>query len=204
MTCKNIQNDQENNDNSLNNAMTTEYTGKGYTHIEGNYGSFFPNGWVWSQAIHPDNKASFVLTAMKFNIGFIEPLAFMLFVRKGDKRMIFRTAGLNNIRYDLDGIVGFVNITAYSLCGKSRVNIIITPKTSIAGGSFGPPLYIPTATGFTNHPGCIETYTAVANIISSEYDYQTQSYVESDRIEFPSTALEFGGSFQGIKLSNNM
>jgi hypothetical protein len=202
MTCKNVDNYQE-NDNNLNNTMTTEYIGKGYTHIEGNYGSFFPNGWVWSQAIFPDKKASFVLTAGKVEIGFIEPLTFILFVRKGDKRTIFRTAALSNIRYDLNGIIGFVNITAYSLCGMDRVNLIITPKTSIAGGSFGSPLYIPTATGFTNRPGCIETYTAVTNIVSSKYDYQTKSYVESDRIEFPSTALEFGGSFQGIKLANN-
>jgi hypothetical protein len=84
-----------------------------------------------------------------------------------------------------------------------RLHLIITPKTSIAGGTFGLPLYIPTATGFTNHPGCIETHTAVANIISSEYDYQTQSYIEIDRIEFPSTVLAFGTSFQGINLANN-
>eukprot|EP00596_Hydrurales_sp_CCMP1899_P001734 CAMPEP_0119054648 /NCGR_PEP_ID=MMETSP1177-20130426/75217_1 /TAXON_ID=2985 /ORGANISM="Ochromonas sp, Strain CCMP1899" /LENGTH=97 /DNA_ID=CAMNT_0007034965 /DNA_START=1035 /DNA_END=1325 /DNA_ORIENTATION=- len=97
--------------------MTTEYTGKGYTHIEGNHGSFFPSGWVWSQAILEDNKASFGLTAGKFEIGAIEPMTFILFVRKGDKRTIFRTTGLDDIRYTVDGIVGFVNITAYSLGG---------------------------------------------------------------------------------------
>mmetsp|Transcript_15273 Transcript_15273/g.14661 ORF Transcript_15273/g.14661 Transcript_15273/m.14661 type:complete len:500 (+) Transcript_15273:138-1637(+) len=199
-TCSN---NQENNDNTVKNTMTTEYTGKGYTHIEGNHGSFFPSGWVWSQAILEDNKASFGLTAGKFEIGAIEPMTFILFVRKGDKRTIFRTTGLDDIRYTVDGIVGFVNITAYSLGGMDRVNLIIKPKTSISEGSFGSPLYIPTATGFTNRPGCIETYTAVANFIISEYNYQNQSYVESDRIEFPLTALEFGGSFQGIKLSND-
>jgi hypothetical protein len=202
-TCKIVDNNQGNDDNTINNPMTTEYTGKGYTHIEGNHGSFFPNGWVWSQAILPDNKASFGLTGGKFEIGVLEPMTFILFVRRGDKRTIFRTTGLDNIRYTVDGIDGFVNITAYSLGGMDRVNLIIKPKSSISKGSFGSPLYIPTATGFTNRPGCIETYTAVANIIVSEYDYQNQSYVEKDRIEFPLTALEFGGSFQGIKLSND-
>lgn len=141
-------------------------------------------------------------TGGKFEIGIFAPITFILFLRKGNERTIFRTTGLDNIKYIVDGIVGFVNITAYSLSRMDRVNLIITPISSIASGSFGSPLYIPTATGFTNNPGCIETYTAVANIISSQYDYNTQSYIESDRIDFPLTALEFGGSFQKVKLSS--
>jgi hypothetical protein len=32
--------------------------GRGLAHIEGNHGTFFPEGWVWSQAVSEDNTAS--------------------------------------------------------------------------------------------------------------------------------------------------
>jgi hypothetical protein len=64
-------------------------SGTGYSHIEGNHGSFFPSGWVWSQSISPVNNASFSLTGGKFEIGFLTPVTFILFVRTGGATKIF-------------------------------------------------------------------------------------------------------------------
>lgn len=180
-------------------SETREVTGTGFTHIEGNYGSFFPSGWVWSQAISPLNSASFSLTGGKFEIGIFAPITFILFVRVGEKTKIFRTTGLDTFTYDVDGIIGYTKIIAYSFSKKDRVEVIIRPKSPIAKGSFGSPLHIPTANGFSNSPGCIETYTADADVICSELDGATSEYVEHSRTAFPLTALEFGGSFQGIR-----
>eukprot|EP01037_Dinobryon_pediforme_P040184 gene40184-49202_t len=33
-------------------------TGQGYAHIEGNHGSFFPEGWTWCQGIAPSNETA--------------------------------------------------------------------------------------------------------------------------------------------------
>ena len=187
------------NDFKKGSAETREIIGSGYTHIEGNYGSFFPSGWVWSQAISPSNKASFSLTGGKFEIGIFAPITFILFVRIGEKTKIFRTTGLDAFLYDVDGIVGYTRIIAHSFSKRDRVEVIIRPKSSIAKGSFGTPLYIPTANGFSNNPGCIETYTADADVTCSELDGETSEYVVKSRTSFPLTALEFGGSFQGIR-----
>lgn len=186
-------------DLSQNNVEAREFVGSGYTHIEGNYGSFFPSGWVWSQAISPSNRASFSLTGGKFEIGIFAPITFILYVRIGEKTKIFRTTGLDSFTYDVDGIIGYTKIIAHSLSKRDRVEVIIRPKSTIAKGSFGPPLYIPTANGFRNNPGCIETYTADADVTCLELDEKTLEYVEKSHTSFPLTALEFGGSFQGIR-----
>jgi hypothetical protein len=200
------ENDRNRNKNELDayedfaSSKGRKYEGTGYTHIEGNHGTAFPGGWVWAQAIKEDNQASFSLTGGKFEIGVFTPVTFILFVRIGDKTKIFRTTGLDKFNYNVDGVDGFVNITAYSLSKRDRVDLVIRPTCSIAGGSFGPPLYIPTTKGFSKIPGCIETYTAVANIVISEYDSRTKKIIETDILNFPLSALEFGGSFQGMKV----
>jgi hypothetical protein len=175
-------------------------SGTGYSHIEGNHGSFFPSGWVWSQSISPVNNASFSLTGGKFEIGFLTPVTFILFVRTGGATKIFRTTGFDAFSYDLDGVRGTAKLTAYSFSGKDRVDLVIQSKSSVSGGSFGAPLYIPTAKGFSNTPGCVETYTADALLTLYEQDKSTSEYVEKGRFTFPLTAFEFGGSFQGARL----
>lgn len=178
---------------------STEYTGNGFTHIEGNHGSFFPSGWVWSQACNHDNSASFSLTGGKFEIGIFTPITFILFVRNHGKTKIFRTTGLDKFEYDVDGVAGSVRLVAYSFSKKDRVELTIKPKTPITSTAnpFGRPLYIPTSSGFRNNPGCIETYTADAQVIYSELS--SSDYIEKGRIDFPLTALEFGGTFQGLR-----
>ena len=200
------------NNRSINGTRTTIYSGEGFTHIEGNHGSFFPSGWVWSQAIQENNVASFSLTGGKFEIGLFAPITFILFVRIDDMTKIFRTTGFDQIQYNLDGCTGTLNLTAYSFSKKDKVELVITPQIiikecssnndSIRESSFGFPLYIPTADGFKNTPGCIETYTATANLILYEFDTKTSLYAEVNKIQFPLTALEFGGTFQGLKLQS--
>jgi hypothetical protein len=175
-------------------------TGTGYSHIEGNHGSFFPSGWVWSQSISPVNNASFSLTGGKFEIGILAPVTFILFVRTGRTTKIFRTTGFDAFSYDLDGVTGTAKLTAHSFSGKDRVDLVIQSKSSVSGGSFGAPLYIPTAKGFSNTPGCVETYTADALLTLYERDKSASEYIEKERLTFPLTAFEFGGSFQGAKL----
>ena len=191
---------EKKSDNALRALLSATNTlcGEGYTHIEGNHGTAFPKGWVWSQAISRDNEASFSLTGGRFEIGFLSPLNFILFLRIKGKVRIFRTTDLDSVEYDLDGITGTIKISAQSVFGQSRVELSIRPQTTFER-SFGRPIYIPTPQGFTDKPGCRETYTAMADVICSEFDRESGTYKQSDTIAFPLTALEFGGSFQGIR-----
>ena len=179
------------------------FKGTGYSHIEGNHGSFFPSGWVWSQSINSLNNASFSLTGGKFEIGFLTPITFILFVRTGEASRVFRTTGFDAFSFDLDGISGTAKLTAHSFSGKDRVDLVIKSKSSVRGGSFGAPLHIPTAGGFSNTPGCVETYTADAFLTIYERNQFSSEFIEKESLTFPLTAFEFGGSFQGAKLRSD-
>ena len=180
-------------------SNTQQLSGHGYSHIEGNHGTCFPTGWIWAQAISKDNQASFSLTGGKFEIGFLSPLNFILFVRIGEKKpYVFRTTDLDSMEYDLDGHTGVVKITAQSLSKSSQVEITIQPFHTFEK-SFGKHIFIPTPKGFSNTPGCRETYSATANVVCSEWDHTLNQYVMTESISFPLTALEFGGAFQGIR-----
>lgn len=170
-----------------------EVRGCGIAHIEGNHGAFFPQGWVWSQAVSADNRASMSLIAGMFDIGTFSPLNVVLYLRTPKRTLIFRTTDFASVALGrLDFQAGVVSLTASHIGNPVRVRVDIQ-----SGGpqSFGPSVYIPTATGFSNSPGCRETYTAVATVTCSEFDSQLKRYVITETLVFPLTALEFGASF---------
>jgi len=88
-----------------------------------------------------------------------------------------------------------VSLTASSFNGESQVRLDIKAKTCNFEQSFGPSVYIPTATGFSNSPGARETYTATATASCYERDAVSKQFVLVDTLVFPLTALEFGASF---------
>jgi hypothetical protein len=177
------------------------YEGDGFAHIEGNHGTNFPKGWVWSEAIAPENAGSFSLTGGMFEIGPISPVNFIFFLRIRGKVRIFRTTELDKIAYDIKSAEGIVSVTAESFWGEMKVELRIMSRIRDFRGCCGPPVYIPTPNGFTNKPGALETYTAEATAVCFDRDRRNNEWIETDRMKFPLTALEFGGCFQNIVLS---
>lgn len=186
------------------------FEGNGYTHIEGNHGTFFPEGWIWSQSIMEDNQASFSLVLGKFNVLGITPTNCILYIRrKGNNRgsVVFRTTDLDQVQYDVDGINGCIQLNSTSLVRGMRVEVSIQPIGSSISQSFRALVHVPTAHGFSNTPGCRETYTAVATIRlydSPSIDRSKRSMMMNntdtvvahmEEYVFPLTALEYGGSF---------
>ena len=92
--------------------------------------------------------------------------------------------------YNVNGVTGVTEINATKLCGNEKIQITLTPADSVSSIEFGDPIHIPTKYGFTNKPGCKETYTAIVNV---KYligkDVVTTSH-------FKLSALEYGGTFQ--------
>jgi hypothetical protein len=203
-------------------ALHVSISGQGYAHIEGNHGTCFPGGWLWSQGIAPDNKGSFSLALGKFSIAGLTPTTCVLYVRRRNGRvLVFRTIDLARVHYATDRFTGAVNLNATSLFGGHRLAMTIRPMGN-ASTAFRTRLQVPTATGFSNRPGCLETYTATATIkIAGLSDASTapvvmltpdatqivnhaeRCAVDEEVYEFPLTALEYGGTFIGQHLGKD-
>ena len=170
----------------------------GLTHVEGNYGTFFPQGWTWAQGISASSSStfseSFSLVGGLFVIGGIQPINWVIYVRSGSERWEFRTTGGSQIKYRVSSSTGTVEVNATTPFRNQRLHMKIYSKHS-SPADFSPAIYIPTANGFSNQPGCRETYTATAE--ATLYDSQDKIV---KKIRFDLSALEFGGSFQGVDL----
>lgn len=170
--------------------------GSGYTHIEGNHGNCFPDGWVWSQAIAPSNEASLGLVAGKFTIGPISPLNFIIYFRKKDKIWNFGSTQLDYVSYDIDSSKGIVKIVALSPTKDTKIKIVIS-ITKPSSHAFGKAVHIPTPKGFSNTPGCRESYSAKGIVHCYERSTNNE-YIEVEQHVFPLTCLEFGGSYTSV------
>ena len=105
--------------------------------------------------------------------------------------------------YALNGQTGVSEINATSLAGMQQLRIKLVPMGSISSTVFGEAaIYIPTQNGFSNTPGCKETYTAIAIVECLVFNYTSSRYEQITTSYFPLTALEYGGSFQGNTISN--
>ena len=178
-----------------NDKSSIRVRGSGFSHIEGNHGTFFPEGWTWCQAISPGNEASLSFVGGKFEIAGLNPINFVVFFRrKNGQRVVFRTTDLDRIQYTIHPSRGVIHIKASSrnIFREEILDIYVSSKVP-SNMHFGSAVYIPTAAGFSNQPGCVETYTATALIKF----YANRSQLEPEVYCIPLTALEFGGSFVG-------
>ena len=142
--------------------------------------TFFPSGWVWSQAVAPGNAASLSLIGGRFSIGPLSPLNFVVYYRcrpnanltsttapdggfahSDDDIRIFRSTDLDQFQYRLDGVSGEARVTATNLCNTRKIVIHIKSIMPVYDAGFRFPIHIPTAQGFSNEPGCKETYTGM-------------------------------------------
>ena len=167
--------------------------GNGFTHIEGNHGTFFPEGWVWSQAIGPTNDESFSMIGGKFVIGVLSPINWVIYLRTKSRRYIFRTTDLCSIQYSISPADGQVSVTGTSFDGRCRIELRLESSKLI---SYGPPIFIPTSSGFQNSPGCRETYTATVEAKVFECAVDGSHWELRHELKFEQAALEFGGQFQ--------
>jgi hypothetical protein len=126
----------------------------------------------------------------------LSPINWVVFVRSGDRRWSFRTTDFDVFNSKVDPLTGMVEVNATSVVKKLKLHLRVQSTVNLSG--FSPPLYIPTASGFSNTPGCRETYTAMARITLEE-GWGTISQIEKSSATFdldiPLSSLEFGGSF---------
>lgn len=83
---------------------------------------------------------------------------------------------------------------AESRDGRRRLEVDVQAPLS----SFAAPVYVPTPKGFTNTPGCRDSFAASIDITAYERPAKGRDWrvVEGERIELG--ALEFGGEYQKL------
>ena len=200
-------------------AQRVQYhlAGEGSAHIEGNHGSFFPQGWIWSQGIDETNNASFSLVSGQFIIRPISPpmtTVLHLRHRNNNRVTVLRTVDLfdrihyrhthKNITSAIGGqVLGETVVEGKSILKNCRIRLhirAIQPMNEPNRTVFHQ-LHIPTREGFSNTPGCKETYLAHAKVEYWNSYWKNHQTVAADEVyEFPLTAYEFGGVFIGNRI----
>ena len=167
-------------------------SGQGFAHIEGNHGTAFPEGWIWSQGIAVNNTASYSLALGKFAIAGMTPTNCVLYLRRtSGETVVVRTTDLDQMSYTTNATDGSILLLGTSVLKRFKMQLSIQPQGS-ATAAFSVKVQIPTVDGFTQDPGCKETYTALATVKYT--DTSAQQPVEEEYL-FPLSALEYGGSF---------
>jgi hypothetical protein len=168
-------------------------SGTGFAHLEANYGSAFPHSWIWTQGVAPGGIAHFAATALALEVGSAE-LAdiFAVAYRSPSLNITFRTPDLDLVKLQRDACAGQLKLRARHLLGGNTATLLIN-STSSAGAArdFSAPLYTPTRAGFSNDPGCEESFTAQAT-----YTVNDAAGGVVARQSFPLAALEFGGGWR--------
>mmetsp|Transcript_15599 Transcript_15599/g.19982 ORF Transcript_15599/g.19982 Transcript_15599/m.19982 type:complete len:483 (+) Transcript_15599:73-1521(+) len=163
--------------------------GKGHTHMEANYGDSFPEGWSWAQGVSEDGKIQFILTGGKFVIGPFTTNTWIIGFRSEAYQLNYRTTDcFNSIKANVSCTTKELHLVATSPLHPHitfSIDICVAPEKE-----FSEPIYVPTKTGFSDCPGCIESYAANAKVRIHEHN----TLVEE--IHLPHSALEFGGIFQ--------
>jgi hypothetical protein len=167
--------------------------GSGLAHLESNQGSSFPAGWVWAQGFGTQAGDSLVVVGGDFMVGSLCIRTWILRVSYSGRVWIMRSTDFDRIAYRTDPYHGRVQLTAVSRSGKLKVVVDICSRKPCASFE-SPPLFVPTRRGFSNSPGCRETYTATARV--AVFEYEGDKFVQKKMIEYINVALEFGAKYQ--------
>ena len=169
--------------------------GHGLAHLETNWGTTFPEAWVWAQAVGERadlGKAALLVTRMELRLGPLVTTQSVVALRAGNLSWSFRDVDLDRVNMSADGCAGTLLLDAASphlIAGRPpaqqlRIAFRAPPL------SFSAPLYIPTPDGFSNQPGSVESYAALAEV---------QAYAHGAlvlQLEVQLAALEFGGRWR--------
>eukprot|EP00965_Chrysotila_dentata_P247100 6207545-Pleurochrysis_carterae.AAC.5 len=180
--------------------------GHGFAHMETNYGTAFPRGWIWSQGIAVGGNSQFVATAFKVTLSneqggelesnasrqaphLPEPDVFAFAYRSPSFNLTLRTPDLASVELHRTACSGTLVLRAHNLL-RTRVATLTLVSATATGSArdFSKPLYAPTRDGFSNTPGCVESFSAFGTLNVTDGDGRT---IAADT--FPLAALEFGG-----------
>jgi hypothetical protein len=112
----------------------------------------------------------------------------------------FRPTELDYVNADFDACSATLNLTAISLFKDKKLTMVVTiPNHSQKKSAFSDRLFFPTVDGFSDDPGCVESYLAVAEVrayvLSKNSSFFNKEYELAEYTLIDGAALEFGGAF---------
>lgn len=167
-------------------------TGQGYAHLEKNWQTEFPEGWVWAQGIAADNQAQFVASVadVKLFEGFVfQP--WIVGYRSPRLQWDFRFSDLGNkATWVMDPCAGWFLLEVRDAFRVLRLYAYAPP------GSYGD-VAVPTQDGFVAERGGESFSTTVLAIASLRIPLRDGGEIELpiDVRLFVNAALEFGNEF---------
>lgn len=169
-----------------------ELSGQALTHMERNWGVTFPAGWVWAQAIAAGGACRLVLTGGLFAIGPLATQQYVVGLRAGALAWDFRTTDLDGVSEARLPCAGELRLNLTSRDGTRRLGLALRAPPE----SFGERIPVPTVGGFSDVPGCRESYAAVATVVAAGRRVRLAAWAELGRWTVPLAVLEFGGNYQ--------
>ncbi|CAM9902697.1 unnamed protein product [Laminaria digitata] len=145
-----------------------------------------------------ETPARFVLTGGRFVIGPVTTNSFVMAFRSKEHSWNFRSTDLDRIAVKASRAENRLKLVARSWGG----NRVLKADIHAPAASFGSAIYVPTPEGFSDAPGCVESYAATATFRlytkgdKADGDGVTRPLVLREEVEFKLAALEFGGDFQ--------
>ncbi len=101
-------------------GRTEVLSGRGFAHLESNYGNHFPRGWIWVNCISPHRDVKLVMVGGKFEIGPAAPTTWVIGYRSPRFQWNLRTTELDVIKADVDYSTRSLYLVARSRCGASH------------------------------------------------------------------------------------
>jgi len=157
--------------------------GQGLVHMEANWGAAFPDAWLWVQGVRADGLTILMSQVSLKVVGLTSTQTFV------------SIRGPGGLAWDVSEIDGcFARVASDGCTGMLSINMTcplqlrsIQVRVGAPEVSFSSPIFFPTSKGFSDSPGCVESYGATTYLRA----------VEAGRVvvdaEVPFTALEFGG-----------
>lgn len=98
-------------------GRTEVISGRGFAHLESNYGNHFPRGWIWVNCIAPHREVKLVMVGGKFEIGPAAPTTWVIGYRSPRFHWNMRTTDLDVVQADVDYSARSLRLVARSRCG---------------------------------------------------------------------------------------
>lgn len=98
-------------------GRTEVISGRGFAHLESNYGNYFPRGWIWVNCISPHREVKLVMVGGKFEIGPVAPTTWVIGYRSPRFHWDMRTTELDVVQADVDYSARSLRLVARSRCG---------------------------------------------------------------------------------------
>lgn len=135
-------------------------SGSATAHVESNYGTAFPRGWVYAQVSGAQPGTSLLLVGGKFRIGLAAPVTWLAALRSPALSIDLRTTDGHAVRARFSCAARRVQLEGSDRAG-ARLEVTVEDCATLHARDA---VWVPTLQGFSNAPGCSESFAAVARV----------------------------------------